>query len=324
MARCFVNQLNCQEAINEVYRASEKQLRPNRNGHLYLQFELSDRTGKVGARMWNATEAVYRSFENGDYVRVEGNAQLFQGTVQVIVTRLAKVEPEQVNPDDFTPLRAVDIDKLMVRLGEILREPRDPALQALAESFLGDEELLRRLAQAPAGVKHHHAYQGGLLEHTVNLLEVVLRIAPCYPRLDRDLLLMGAFLHDLGKLDELAWERELTYTDEGQMLGHVVVGLRLLDAKLAEAEKLAGEPLPHELALRLRHMLVSHHGEYEFGSPKLPMTLEAVALCCLDNLDAKLNAFQQLIHDDPNVDSPWTNYHPQLNRKLFKGRPSSA
>jgi len=178
---------------------------------------------------------------------------------------------------------------------------------------------MARFARAPAGVKNHHAYYGGLLEHVVNLMEVVLRISPCYPQIGRDLLLMGAFLHDVGKTDELAYERELAYTDEGQLIGHLVMAVGMLDAKVAEAEKLAGEPIPAEIVLRLKHMLVSHHGKYEFGSPKLPMTLEAVALYCLDNLDAKVNAFQQLLRDDPNVDSPWTGFNANLSRKLFKG-----
>jgi 3'-5' exoribonuclease len=281
--------------------------------------ELSDRTGAVGARMWNASESLYQSFENGDYVRVEGTTQLFQGAVQLIATRLTKLEPSEVNEDDFTPLAAVEVDKLMVRAGEILRGMSDPQLRNLAECFLMDEPLMAKLARAPAGVKHHHAYHGGLLEHVVNVMEVVLRIAPCYPQIDRDLLVTGAFLHDLSKVDELSYDRELTYSDEGQLVGHLVMGVGLLEAKVREAEKLSGEPISDETVLRLKHMLVSHHGEHEFGSPKVPMTLEAIALYCLDLLDAKVLAFDQQLRDDPNVGSPWTHYNPTLGRRLFKG-----
>jgi 3'-5' exoribonuclease len=154
-------------------------------------------------------------------------------------------------------------------------------------------------------------------------MEVVLRVAPCYPQLDRDLLLLGAFLHDAGKTDELSYEREFAYSDEGQLVGHLVMGVSLLEQKAREAEKLAGEPLPAELLLRLKHLIVSHHGEYDYGSPKLPMTLEAVALFCLDNLDAKISAFSRQMRDDPNVGSPWTNFNPSLGRKLFKGSNAS-
>ena len=320
MPRRYVKELQEQETVNEVFRAAEKQLRPNRNGNLYLQVELSDRTGAVGARMWNATESVYRTFENGDFVHVEGTTQLFQGAIQLIATRITKVDPDEVVEDDFMPLAAVEVDKLLSRMGELLRSMENPHLRTLTECFLLDEQFLAKFSRAPAGIKHHHAYYGGLLEHVVNLMEVVTRIAPCYPQIDRDLLLTGAFLHDVSKIDELTYDRELAYSDEGQLLGHLVMAVSMLEEKVREAEKLAGEEIPEETVLRLKHMLVSHHGEYEYGSPKLPMTLEAVALCFLDNLDAKVSAFHKQLSDDPNVNSPWTHYNPTLGRKLFKGK----
>ena len=320
MSRRYVNQLSHQEVVDQVFVVCDKQLRPNRNGNLYLQMELSDRTGKIAARMWNASEPVYKAFDNGDYIRVEGTTQLFQGAMQLIATRLTKVSPSEVIADDFAPLRAVDVDKLVARLSEILRSLTEPTLQTLAECFLMDEAFMAKFTKAPAGIKNHHAYLGGLLEHIVNLMEVVVRVCPCYPQIDRNLLLIGAFLHDLGKIDELRYERELSYSDEGQLIGHLVMAVSLLEGKVAEAEKLSGETIPAETVLRLKHMIVSHHGEYGFGSPKLPMTLEAVALYCLDNLDAKVNSFQQLLNDDPNVDSTWTAYYPNLDRKLCKGK----
>jgi len=322
--RRFVSQLREQEAVSQVFRASEKQLRPNRSGNLYLQLELSDRTGSIGARMWNATESLYRSFDNGDYVHVEGTTQLFQGAKQLIITRLIRVEPSEVNEDDFVPVPAIEVDRLVVRLGELLRSVTCPHLRNLAECFLMDEEFMAKFSRAPAGVKHHHAHQGGLLEHVVTLMEVVERIAPCYPQLDRDLLLVGALLHDAGKVSELTYDRDFAYSDEGQLVGHLVMGVELLAEKVRQAETLAGEPIPRETLLRLKHLIVSHHGQYEFGSPKLPMTLEAVALYCLDNLDAKISAFTQQMRDDPNVGSPWTNFNPNLGRKLFKGAPAEA
>lgn len=320
MTRRYVAQLGPQDAVNETFLASDKQLRANRNGNLYLQVELSDRTGTIGARMWNATEAIYQSFEDGDYVKVEGNTQIYQGAIQMIARSITRVSPERIDPAEFTPLASLDIDRLLLRVGDLLRGMANPHLRSLAECFLVDEGLMHKLSQAPAGVKHHHAYHGGLLEHVVNLMEVVTRVAPLYPIIDPDLLLMGAFLHDLGKVDELCYARGFAYSDEGQLIGHLVMGVELLNQKLAEAERLAGEPVPQELVLRLKHMIVSHHGSYEFGSPKLPMTLEALALTLLDNLDAKLHAFHQQMRDDANADSPWTPYNQSLGRKLFKGR----
>ncbi|MGD9722814.1 MAG: 3'-5' exoribonuclease YhaM family protein [Pirellulales bacterium] len=319
MSRRFVSQLAHQEAVDQIFLASEKQLRPNRNGNLYLQLELSDRSGSIGARMWNASEQDYRGFENGDYVRVEGSTQLFQGTIQLIATSIGRAAKDDVNLDDFLTLGSKEIDRLTTRLGEYLRSMRDPHLLNLAECFLVDDAFMRKFTMAPAGVKNHHAYPGGLVEHVVNLMDLVTRVSPMYPALNPDLLVMGALLHDVGKIDELSYDRDFAYTDEGQLIGHVVMGIGILDKKLRETERLAGESIPEELALRLKHMIVSHHGLYEYGSPKLPMTLEAVALHYLDNLDAKLHSFDQLIRDDPNVESPWTNFHHSLGRKLYKG-----
>jgi 3'-5' exoribonuclease len=177
-----------------------------------------------------------------------------------------------------------------------------------------------RLGRAPAGVKHHHAYAGGLLEHVVNLMEVATRVVDRYPAIDADLLLMGAFLHDLGKTLELSSDQGLVYTDEGQLIGHLVIGVELLNEKIREAERLSGESFPPEMALRLKHMIVSHHGFLEHGSPRVPMTLEAIALHYLDNMDAKIHQFEQQMREDPNVDSVWTHFNQALGRKLFKGK----
>lgn len=324
MARRFINQLADQEPIDEIFLATQKQLRPNRMGNLYLQVELCDRTGSITARMWNATEDDYRSFEPGDYVRVEGTAQLYQGAMQVIATGIHRAAAAEVDAADFQRVPAMDIDRLRSRLQQALRGLKNPHLRSLAECFLMDEAFMSAFARAPAGIKNHHAYPGGLLEHVVHLIEVCGRVAACYPELDAELLITGAFLHDVGKIDELSYDRGFAYTDEGQLVGHVVMGVGMLEAKAREAERLTGEPLPRELLLRLKHMIVSHHGQYEYGSPKLPMTLEALALAYLDDLDAKLHSFGQLMREDPNVESPWTVYYPTLGRKLFKGANADA
>jgi 3'-5' exoribonuclease len=184
-----------------------------------------------------------------------------------------------------------------------------------------DEQLMAEFTAAPAGIKAHHAYRGGLLEHVVGLMEVCGAVARFYPEIDRDALLMGAFLHDIGKLRELTYERDLSYSDEGQLIGHLIIGVDILERKVRETEKLSGEAFPEQLLLRLKHMIVSHHGEYEFGSPKLPMTLEAIALHYLDNLDSKIHSIGQVIREDANVDSNWTPYQALLGRKLFKVAP---
>jgi 3'-5' exoribonuclease len=195
----------------------------------------------------------------------------------------------------------------------------NPHLRGLVECFLIDDEFLRKFTLAPAGIKNHHAYQGGLVEHVVTLLNIADRIMGLYPEVDRDLLLTGIFLHDIGKVNELSYDRAFAYTDEGQLVGHLVMGVEMLAEKVQRCAELMGEPFPPELLLRLKHMIVSHHGNYEFGSPKLPMTLEAIALHLLDNLDAKIHAFSREIRDDPSRDSSWTPFQQTLGRRLFKG-----
>jgi 3'-5' exoribonuclease len=319
MSRRFISQLGERETVDQIFLASEKQLRANRNGNLYLQVRLADRTGSVTAMLWNANDTIYGSFENGDYLRVQGTTQFYNGALQLIVNRVDKADSRTIDEVDFCTLGATEIDRLATRLCEMLRGVRNYHLRNLAECFLMDESFMARFTRAPAGVKNHHAYHGGLMQHVLSLMELTAVVAPRYPDLDAELLLLGAFLHDLGKIDELTYERDLGYSDEGQLIGHVVLGVALLEEKVREAEKLSGEQFPRELRLRLKHMLVSHHGEYQYGSPKLPMTTEAIALHLLDNLDAKIHSLGQIIREDANADSNWTPYQANLGRKLFKG-----
>ncbi len=319
MSRRFISQLGERESVDQVFLAGEKQLRSNRAGNLYLQIRLSDRTGSLTAMMWNANDQLYGGFENGDYLRVQGTSQFYNGALQMIVNRFEKADASKIDEADFITLAAGQVDKLASRLSEMLRAVKNFQLRNLAECFLMDETFMGKFTRAPAGVKNHHAYHGGLLEHVVSLMELVSVVTPRYPQIDADLLLLGAFLHDAGKIDELTYDRDLGYSDEGQLIGHVVMAVGMVEEKARESEKLSGEEFPKELLLRLKHMIVSHHGEYEFGSPKLPMTMEAIALHFLDNLDAKIHTVSQLIGEDVNTDSNWTPYQASLGRKLFKG-----
>lgn len=319
MARRFVNQLADGESVDQVFLASEKQLRTNRNGNYYLQLRLSDRTGSVTSMLWNANEGHYQSFENGDFVHVKGTAQIYNGGMQVLAKEVRKSDDNSINEDDFVTLAVASIDKMMARVSALLRGLSNVHLQNLAECFLMNEDLMAGLRSAPAGIKNHHAYHGGLLEHVLSLMEVAAMVGLHYEGVDVDVLLMGAFIHDIGKVRELTYSPDLGYSDSGQLLGHLVQGVSILDQVIAETEKQSGETFPETLANHLRHMIVSHHGSYEFGSPKLPMTLEAITLHHLDNLDAKLSSVKQLIEEDVNKDSPWTVYHPSMGRKFLKG-----
>ena len=319
MTRRYIQQLADGDTVDEVFLVGDKQLRANRNGNLYLQVELRDRSGSISARLWNAGEHLFRSFDEGDFLLVKAKVQLFQGSLQMILSHIERIESEKVELADFLPHTDKDVNKLLERLRGTLMRVGNPHLRVLAECFLMDDEFLRGLMRAPAGIRNHHAYLGGLLEHVVNLLDAGERLLPLYPELDGDLLLMGIFLHDIGKVRELSYERAFAYTDEGQLIGHLVIGVEMLNEKVARVPDLTGEPFPVELLLRLKHMILSHHGAYEFGSPKLPMTAEAIALHHLDNLDAKVHSFARDIREDRNQTSAWTPYNQSLQRKLFKG-----
>lgn len=326
MSRLFINQLKENDAISEVYRVSNKALRPNKNGVLYLQFLLSDRTGSVSGRLWNATEDLFRQFNDGDFVRCDGTAQRFQGNMQVIAKKLTKVDAQTVSLDDFSRGSGVDVGALLNRLRELLRELKTPSLIDLADCFMSDDKFVERFARTFAGVRLHHAYPGGLLEHTVSTMELAKRIAPLYgDALDADLLLIGAFLHDIGKTVELSDDENApVYTDAGQALGHPYLGAEILTAKIAQTEEMTQTPFDPRLAAVLKHLILSHHGTAENGAAKVPSSLEAVALHYIDSLDAKLVEFQKYIWEDPNVGGFWTNYIPSVERKLMKRSPTKS
>src|SRR5215210_154620 len=314
MTRRYVNQMANGESVDEVFLVADKQLRANRQGNLYLHLDLRDKTGSIGARLWNATEDLARRFDPGDYLLARGKVQVFQGALQMILSHVEVVDAARVEPLEFLPQGSQNVARMTARLRELLLGISNPHLRALGECFLIDDEFLRKFTAAPAGVRNHHAYQSGLLEHVVTLLNVADRIADLYPELDRDLLLMGIFLHDIGKVDELSYERAFAYTDEGQLIGHLVMGVEMLRDKVERTADLTGEPFPPELLLRLKHMIVSHHGPAEYGSPKLPMTPEAIALHYLDNLDAKIHTFTREIREDRNRASAWTPFSQSLQR----------
>lgn len=320
MARTFISDLTDGDAVDDILLVRDKQIRTNRNGNVYLQLDLDDRTGSISSRYWNATEAESRSFDAGDFLAIRGKVQLFQGQMQLIINSFQKRETSAVNLADFIPTTPKDIDQMLVQLREHLQRVGDPTLQAIARAFLMDEHFLERFSRAPAGIRNHHAYVGGLLEHVVNLLDLFARIEDLYPLLHGDMVRMGIFLHDAGKVRELSYDRGFYYSNEGQLIGHLVLGVEMLDDKLLVATELLGEPLSDEMVMQLKHLIVSHHGTYEFGSPKLPMTLEAIALHHLDNLDAKISNFGGMIKDDMNKESSWTPYDPSLGRRLYKGK----
>jgi 3'-5' exoribonuclease len=323
--RVYVCDLAEADAVDQPLLVREKQVRTNRNGNAYLQLELMDRTGAISARYWNVGDHESKSFETGDFLFVRGKVQMFQGQLQLIVSGFKRCDVSELDLAEFVPSCPKDLNVLTSDLRAALGKVKQPHLRTLVQTFLADDVFMRKLTRAPAGVRNHHAYIGGLLEHVVTLLKVYDRIADLYPELDPDMMRLGIFLHDVGKLRELQFERDFSYSDEGQLLGHLVLGVEILTEKLSETAHLLGEPVPQPLVDHLKHLIVSHHGTLEFGSPRLPMTAEAVALHHLDNLDAKTHSFSRAIKDDLNGDARWTAFDPKMNRKLFKaGQPTTV
>lgn len=317
--RRYVEQLRDGDNLEDVYLVADKQLRVNRNGNSYLSIELRDRTGGINSRLWNAGDLTAREFNIGDFLFATGKVQLFQGSLQVILNAIERVEAQKVELNDFLPHTEQSIPKLMERLKGYLLRLGNPHLRALAECYLMDDDFLRGFTTCPAGVKLHHAYIGGLLEHVVTMMDAADKLLPLYPAVDRDLLLMGVFLHDSGKIRELTYNRAFGYSDEGQLIGHLNIGTEMLEAMAAKVPDLTGEPVPREVMLRLKHMILSHHGTLEWGSPKVPMTPEGMLLHVIDMMDTRMHQVMREMREDRNNPTAWTPYNHNLGRRFYKG-----
>lgn len=318
MPRKYLNEYKDGDSIDEVFLLAEKTLRANRNANLYLLAVLRDKTGTMVGMQWNVTEQGTAHVNAGDFVQVKGKVQLYQGGLQMIVTGLKPVAADGIDPAEFHPQPSGETPKRLERMRALLGTLTNPHLASLVDAFWDDDALMAAFAQAPAGVKAHHAYRGGLVEHVLNILETANRMIDLYPALDRDVFFTGIFLHDLGKVREMGYEASFIYTDEGQLLGHLLLGCEMLAEKLPEVERRTGQEFPRPLLWHLKHMILSHHGTVEYGAAKLPMTPEAVALHHLDALDAKVHEFAKAIEEDPNGEANWTPFSPRLQRKLYK------
>ncbi len=303
---------------DEVFLIRSKDLRTTTQGSLYIHAVLQDRSGQIVARMWQATENIFKQMQEGGFMRFTGRVENYKGNPQFIIDGIGLVEPGSYEIADYVAATEKNIDEMWTRLVEILGEIKDPDLSALMQEFLGDEKLMAGFRKAPAAAVMHHAYIGGLLEHTLNLLEVAVRILPLYPRLSADLMLAGLFLHDIGKAMELSYETSIGYTDSGQLVGHIVIAATWVRGKAAAVATRTGKPFPQELLWAMQHIVLSHHGQYEFGSPKLPALPEAAAIHYLDNLDAKTNMFLSEIDGDRDPAGRWTRFVPALQTKVYK------
>ena len=325
MAHRFVTDLRAGDRLeDEVFAVRSKDLRTTTQGGLYIHAVLVDRTGQLVARQWQATEAMFGQMPEGGFMHFKGRVENYKGNLQFIIDGMRPAESGSFDIADFLPASRRDIDEMWKRVVEIVGSIKHPDLAALAQAFLKDEELMTGFRSAPAAAVMHHAYIGGLLEHTLNVLELGVRVIPLYPKLSLDLVLLGIFLHDMGKLKELTHQTTIGYSDEGQLVGHIAMAVVWIDQKTREVGDERGKPFPADLRAVLQHIILSHHGKYEFGSPKLPATPEAVAIHYLDNLDAKVHMFLSEIEGDTNSASQWTNYNRALETKVYKPNVTEA
>lgn len=286
--RMYIRDMPPNHLVEGVFAVQNAQLGLTRQGKPYLKCLLADKTGRVPARMWNASEELVRSLPTDGFVRIEGQTQPYQGQLQIIVQHIEGVRPEPAELHHLLPSTEKDIEAMFEELSGILRSIASPSMRALAEAYLQDAKLMEAFKQAPAGVMLHHAYLGGLLEHTLGLIHLAETILPRYPQLNRDLILVGLFVHDLGKCAELTWQQGFSYTDDGQLVGHIARGVVWLERK-AEQLREAGRAIPRDALMVLEHIILSHHGKPEFGAARTPSTPEALFVSMLDNFEAKMD-----------------------------------
>jgi len=316
MARKDIADIQPGDSMQQAFLVQSKQLRTQRNGSFFLDLQLVDRTGSVPAKMWDATQVLFGSFAEDDFVLVKARGETYRRKLQLVVTDLRRMEPSDVDVEDFLPKATRDVGEMLERLGEIVGALTYEPLKELLEAFLADEEFVSGFRQAPGGVSVHHAWLGGLLEHTLAVTELAIGVAESYPNLDRDLLVAGAILHDVGKVEEFGYTRAFRYTDIGGLVGHLAIGAMRVGERAATIEG-----FPPILLQELQHLILSHHGQHEYGSPILPATAEAIVLHHIDNIDAKVVAFDQVLLRDQDEQSTWTEWSRIFDRRLYKRPP---
>ncbi|MCM2263684.1 MAG: HD domain-containing protein [Desulfuromonadales bacterium] len=314
MKNIFASQIQERDWVEATFLVRDKIVGMAKNGKPYLTLKLMDRSGEVEGRIWDRVDEISSQFERDDFVRVAGKASLYMGKMQLVIQELAKLKEETVDLADFLPVAARSTGDMVADLQSRVASIDDPFLRALLQAFLDDKEFLAAYCRAPAAKAMHHVYLGGLLEHSLAVASLADDISNRYPGLNRDLLVTGALLHDVGKVNELRYARSFDYTDVGKLIGHIVIGVEMVEEKLRQ---LPG--FPTELAILLKHLLLSHHGQYEYGSPKRPKTLEAVILNFIDDLDSKINGVRTHLDKEPDSESAWTQYHRFYDRYFFKG-----
>jgi 3'-5' exoribonuclease len=311
----YLKEIKQGDKIASTFLAAEKNMAFSLKGSPYLNVRLKDKTGELDGKVWDNAIEFDRQFKKGDIIYIEGKAASYKNSIQISIVNIKKYEGEDVEPTDYLPAAKGDVTAMFNEMLTYVEKIQTKPLQALLQAFFHDQKTAELFQRAPAAKGFHHIYLGGLLEHTLSTVRLLDKVADHYPNLDRDLLLAGGMLHDIGKIYEFNYDSLIEYSDEGRLIGHIVMGVEMMNKKI---EAIPDFPAP--LALKMRHIILSHHGEFEFGSPKRPKTMEALVVHFIDDLDAKLNAFQSFVTDSNNADSDWTAYNRFFERFLYKGR----
>ncbi len=315
----YIKDIKNRDRFSDYFLVREKQVNTGRNGQKYMSLDLVDRTGSINAKVWDNVEMVSSRFETGDIVYISADAQIYNGQLQLRINRIERVPKDSFNLDEFVPSSEVPPEKMLEQLQQLLQlHITDGYIRGLVDKFFENKELVSAFMYMPAGKAIHHVYRGGLLEHTLSMARLAVAICNHYgTRINKDLLLAGVLLHDIGKVRELSGVGAYDYTDEGKLLVHIAIGIEIINDLVSKVPN-----FPPLYALLLKHMIASHHGVAEFGAIKAPQTMEAMVLSYLDDLDARVQSFTS-IFDTMGDEQPWSGYQRIYERYLFDWRRHS-
>ena len=308
----YINEIKDGERVIEHYLVRKKESRESRAGKSFLSLKLMDKTGVIDAKIWEMSNSI-GDFDEGNIVKIDGTVTTFNNELQLKITKLRRSNEGEYVPADYIPITTKDIDEMYKQVLAIIKTIKIPHIKVLLENMLvNNKELAEKFKTHQAAMYVHHGYVGGLIEHTLSVAEIAISLGKRYKYVDLDLLVAGALLHDIGKVYELRALPHSEYTDDGQMLGHIIIGIEMISKEIDNILD-----FPHETASLIKHLIISHHGEYEFGSPKLPATPEAMLLHFADNVDAKLTTFAEIYEKDTSQ-GKWTSFQKSLGRYIRK------
>ncbi|UCD85842.1 MAG: HD domain-containing protein [Deltaproteobacteria bacterium] len=318
MERVRIDQIKEKDLIESVFLVKSKNLAVAKSGKPYLNLVLMDRSGEIEAKVWDEAEEASRLFDQNDFIKLRGKVTSYQGQLQIVISQVKRYDEEKVEIKEFQPATERDTEVMFQELMEMVDQVKDQHLKRLLNLIFEEERVAKLFKIAPAAKSMHHVYLGGLLEHTLSVARLILLVSRHYQNINQDLLLAGGILHDIGKVYELTYDRAFDYSDRGKLIGHIIIGAELIEEKIRNIPD-----FPTELAMLLKHMILSHHGEYEYGSPKRPKTVEAIILHYLEDMDSKVSSVQSLIKKEGETKSKWTSYHRLYDRYIYKGETNN-